>query len=271
MKKLVVLLAVVGALFLVGCKKETDTAGKPVVVKVGLVGEKNDQWKYIAKKLEEDNIKLELVTFSEYSLPNQALADKDIDMNAFQHYAYLNNEIASRKFDLTVIGDSVIAPLGLYSKKIKDVSEFKQGDKIAIPSDPTNGGRALKVLESAGLLKVKPEAGYLPNIGDVTENKLNLQIIEIEAAMTPRLLDDVTASIINGAHAVDAGFTPSKDAIYLEGVQEGGENPYINVIVVRTAEKDNPVYKRVVEVYHTDEVEKIIEVDFRGAYVPAWK
>lgn len=244
---------------------------QPVVVKIGVVGENNEQWTPVIESLAAEGIQVELVKFADYPLPNQALADGDIDLNAFQHYAYLENAIKDGGFDLTVIAETIIAPLGLYSKTVKSVAEIGDNAKIAIPSDATNGGRALKVLEAAGLIKVKPEAGFLPTKSDITENPKNLEIIEVEAAQTPRLLEDVTASIINGGHAVDAGLSPKQDAIYLEEVAEGSDNPYINILVARTADKDNEVYQKIIQAYHTDEVAKVIEEAYKGAYIPVWK
>ena len=212
-----------------------------------------------------------MVKFADYSLPNQALADGEIDLNAFQHHAFLDNEIKDKGLDLTVIADTIIAPLGLYSNKIKDVKELKDGDQIAIPSDATNGGRALKLLEAAGMIKVNPEAGYTPTIDDITENPLNIKIVEVEAANTPSLLPDVAAAVINGGHAIDNGLSPKTDAIYLEKVQEGSNNPYINVIVARTEDKDNEIYRKIVEAYHTDKTAQVIDETYKGAYIPAWQ
>eukprot|EP00899_Mesostigma_viride_P004372 jgi/Mesvir1/13936/Mv02942-RA.1 len=216
---------------------------------------RNSNW----NKRINDSTNIRNSTILYYSQPNQALADGEIDLNAFQHYAYLNQDISDRGFDLSVIGETIIAPLGIYSKKISSVNEIPAGGKIAIPSDATNGGRALKLLEAAGLIKVDEAAGYTPNLDDITENPKKIEIIEVEAAQTPRLLEDVDASVINGGHAVDAGFIPKNDAIYLEEVKEGSDNPYINVIVARTEDKDNEIYKKIVEAYRTDEVANIIE------------
>lgn len=249
---------------------QTQASSEPAVIKLGVVGENNEQWEPVIEALAKENITLELVKFADYSLPNQALADGEIDLNAFQHYAYLNNEIQDKGLDLTVIGETIIAPLGLYSDKIKDVSELKDGDKIAIPSDATNGGRSLKVLEAAGVIKVNPDAGYTPTVSDITENPLNIEFIEVEAANTPSLLPDVAAAIINGGHAVDNGLYPQEDAIYLETVEEGSDNPYINIIVARTADKDNPLYQKVVDAYRTPEVAEVIKEAYKGAYIPTW-
>jgi len=264
------LVAAVGtaATFAAG-SSEPKAKAKPV--KIGVVGENNPQWDTIGKNLVKEGITIEIVKFSDYTQPNQALADGELDLNAFQHYAFLKKDAGARKLALTAIGETVIAPLGLYSKKIKSVTELKEKDKIAIPNDATNGGRALKLLEDAGLLKVKPESGFLPTVADITGNRLKLEIVEVEAAQTPRLLADVAASIINGGHAVDAGLIPSKDAIFLEKVAGGANNPYINVIVARTSDKDNPTYQKVVAAYQTDEIAGLIQTAFKGSYIPAWK
>ncbi|NLK74062.1 MAG: MetQ/NlpA family ABC transporter substrate-binding protein [Clostridiales bacterium] len=241
-----------------------------VNIKIGVVGENNEQWKPVINTLAKEGINIELVKFADYSLPNQALADREIDLNAFQHYAYLNNEIADKGLKLSVIGETIIAPLGLYSKKVNDVSEIEKDATIAIPSDATNGGRALKVLEAAGLITVDPEVGYTPTITDIIDNPLNIQFYEVEAANTPSLLADVTAAIINGGHAVDNGLNPQRDSIYLEEVSEDSENPYINIIVARTEDKDNEHYQRVVEAFRTEEVAQVIEEAYQGAYIPTW-
>lgn len=269
-KLLNILLSGVLVLSLAGCGA-AETSKENDVIKVGLVGENTEQWEPVIKNLAEEGITLELVTFADYTQPNQALADKEIDLNAFQHYAYLDQDIKDRGLDLSVIGDTVIAPLGIYSNKIKSLDELNDGDSIAIPSDATNGGRSLKVLETAGVIKVDEAAGYTPTLSDITENPKNIEFIEVEAAQTPRLLDDVAAAFINGGHAVDAGFYPSSDAIYLEKVTEGSDNPYINIIVARTEDKDNETYKKVVDAYRSEEVAKVIEDVYKGAYLPTWK
>lgn len=276
-----ILLVITIAVSFAGCSSNNAqapaaTSSEPakeeaVTVKLGVVGENNEQWEPVIAALAKENIKLELVKFTDYTLPNQALADGEIDLNAFQHYAFLNNEVKDKGLELTAIGETIIAPLGLYSKKVKSVSELKEGDKIAIPNDATNGGRSLKVLEAAGLIKVRPEAGYVPTVNDIVENPKKLEFYEVEAAQTSGLLPDVAAAIINGGHAVDAGLYPQTDAIYLETVSEGSDNPYINIIVARTADKDKDVYKKIVDTFRTDEVAEVIQTAYKGAYLPAWK
>lgn len=273
MKKTLAILSLLALLFtLAACGSEEETAAnsEPTVIKLGVVGESNEAWQVAKKTLADQNIDLQIVSFSDYTLPNQALSDGEIDLNAFQHYAYLRNDCEKNGYDLTVIGETVIAPLGLFSQKISDISELKEGDKIAIPSDVTNGGRSLKVLEGAGVIEVDPAAGYTPFVTDITSNPLNIEFIEVEASLTAGLLPDVTAAMINSGHAVDNGLIPSQDAIYLEPVAEGADNPYINVIVARTEDKDNEDFKKVVAAYQTDEVIKVIEEVSKGSSIPVW-
>ncbi len=242
----------------------------PVTIKLGVVGENNEWWAPAIESMAKEGVQIELVKFADYTLPNQALADGEIDLNAFQHHAFLNNQVKDKGYALTAICDTIIAPLGLYSEKIKSLDELKDGDSIAIPSDATNGGRALKIIESAGLIKVDPAAGYVPEVKDVIENPKNIKFIEVEAAQTPSLLPDVAAAIINGAHAVDHGLNPQDDSIFLEQVQEGSDNPYLNVLVARTADKENPVYQQIVKAFQTEETARVIAETYKGAYLPAW-
>jgi D-methionine transport system substrate-binding protein len=250
-----------------GAKKE---APGERVVKIGIVGDAADQWKPVIAKLAAEGIKIELVEFTEYVQPNRALQDGEIDLNSFQHYAYLNNEINTKGYTLTPIGETLLAPLGLYSQKIKSVSEIKSGDKIALPNDVVNGGRSFRVLEKAGLIAIPESAGPTPSKFDITENPLNLEFVEVEAAQTPRLLPDVTAAFINGGHAVNAGLNPERDSIALEKQSGGSQNPYINIIAARTDRKDDPVFKRVVDEYHTDAVKEVLQTVYKGAFIPAW-
>lgn len=240
-------------------------------VKLGLVGDDTRVWDNVKERLAKDGIELEYVKFTEYSQPNAALADGSIDLNAFQHQIFLDSYLQEHKDqELVSIGNTVNAPLGVYSKKIKDVKDLKEGDTVAIPSDPTNGGRALRLLQTAGLIKVDEAKGYKPTVSDIKENKLNLKIQELDASQTARALDDVTASIINSGVAVDAGYTPSKDAIYLEPVDKSSK-PYVNIIVARKKDAENATYKKIVEAYQTEDTKKVIEEVSKGSLLPAWE
>ena len=239
-------------------------------VKLGLVGDDTRVWDNVKERLAKDGIELEYVKFTEYSQPNAALADGSIDLNAFQHQIFLDSYLQEHKDqELVSIGNTVNAPLGVYSKKIKDIKDLKEGDTVAIPSDPTNGGRALRLLQTAGLIKVDEAKGYKPTVSDIKENKLNLKIQELDDCQTARALDDVTASIINSGVAVDAGYTPSKDAIYLEPVDKSSK-PYVNIIVARKKDAENATYKKIVEAYQTEDTKKVIEEVSKGSLLPAW-
>lgn len=276
MKKILALaLTLVLALPLAACGGDSGSAstsqeGGVTEVTVGVVGASNGQWDTVNELLADEGIHVTLVEFSDYKLPNEALNNGDVDLNAFQHKEYFFNEVETLGYELSVLGDTIIAPLSLYSNYITDISELKEGDKIAVPSDPTNEGRCFKILESAGVLEVDPAAGYNPEIKDITSNPLNLEFIEVEAANTASLLPDVTAAFINGAHAVDNGLNV-EDAVYTEQVQAGSDNPYINILACRTEDLENEVYQKVLAAYQSDETAKAIEEIFQGTYIPAWE
>lgn len=249
----------------------SNQKSEPTKIKVGVVGTNEEEiWKFVKEKVAKDNIELEVVVFTDYNQPNDALANGDIDLNAFQHYIFLDSYNKERNANLTVIGETFISPLGIYSQKIKDVTEIKDGDTIAIPNDPTNGGRALLLLQSAELIKVDPAKGDTPTVNDITENPLNLSISELDASQTARSLPDVAAAIINGGIAVDAGLNPPSDAIFLEKLTSTSK-PYINIIVSRAADKDIDSYKKIVEAFRQDDTAKVIEDVTKGACIPVWK
>ena len=271
----VVATALVGSL--VGCGSEKKEAENGVTtVKVGVVGEYNDQWDTVNQLLEKDNIKVELVKFADYVAPNRALSDKEIDLNAFQHKAFLKNDCEQKGYSLAAIGDTLIAPLCIYNNKdkISSIDDIKDGDIIAIPSDLTNGGRALKLLEKAGILECDPAKGFIPTKADVIKYNKKIEIKEAESATLAKILPDCAAAIINGGNAITAGLDPINDSIFTENVNKD-ENPavadLINVIVAREEDKDNEVYKKIVDAYHTDEVKKTVEEAFHGAFICTWE
>lgn len=251
---------------------KTYSKEKPVTVKLGIMGTESKTWSLVASKVKDKGINLEIVGFDSYRLPNAALNDKQIDLNAFQHHIYLDNEVKDLGYKITSIGDTSIAPLGLYSKQIKNLNELKDGSKIAIPDDVSNGGRALKLIEAAGLIKVKPEAGLLPTIKDITENPKNLQIVEFAAVNIPPVLDEIPLAAINSGIAVDSGYK-YEDALFLEQIKaEGGKvSPYTNLIAARTAEKDRPEFKEILDAYYTKEVKDLILKESNGGSIPVWE
>ncbi|MBQ9221720.1 MAG: MetQ/NlpA family ABC transporter substrate-binding protein [Succinivibrio dextrinosolvens] len=246
-------------------------ADEPNEVKLGVVGEHNEAWEDVVKRLKNEGVNLTLVKFADYTLPNRALNDGEIDLNAFQHVAYLKADVEAHDYKIEPIANTIIAPLGLYSKKIKNVSELKDGDTIAIPNDPTNGGRALKVLELAGIIKLDPSKGYIPTVRDITENPKNIQIYEVDAGNTPSLLPDVAAAIINSNYAVDNDLNPTTDPIFSDGVGKVDlDNPYINIIAARSDNKDNPLFKKIIAAYQTKETAEIIKELYHGGEVPVF-
>lgn len=272
-------LALSAGLFLSACgntasdsSNDSSTANtdEPVKVTLGVVGEVNEPWDYVIEELKEkENIEVELVKFTDYTTPNNALAEGEIDLSSFQTEIFMDNYNRDHGTELTTIGYTVMAPLGLYSDKIKDISELKDGDTIAIPNDVSNEGRALILLQTAGLIKLDPEAGLVPTTEDVVENRLNLQFQTLESNQTARALQDVTASVINSGMAVDAGFIPSEDAIFLEPVTEDSK-PYYNVIAALAEDVDNEVFQTIVAYYQSEGTAKVIEESSKGSQFPVW-
>ncbi|GMB81972.1 MetQ/NlpA family ABC transporter substrate-binding protein [Shinella zoogloeoides] len=236
-------------------------------IKIGVTpGEHAQIMEKVKDVAAKKGLNIEILEFSDYVVPNQALADGDLNANSFQHQPYLDNQIADRGFDLVSVGKTITTPMGVYSKKVKSLGELADGATVAIPNDPTNGGRALLILAKEGLIKVKPEAGLKAGPADVIENPKNIQFSELDAAQLPRSLDDVDAAVINTNYAMEAGLHPKTDAIAIEG----SESPYANVIVVRRADKDAPWVKTLVEAYHDDSIKAFINDEFKGALIPAW-
>ncbi|WP_413480490.1 MetQ/NlpA family ABC transporter substrate-binding protein [Carnobacterium maltaromaticum] len=275
MKKRIGLITLAAAFIFIlgacGTKGTGDKADKVEKVKIGVVSESAIEiWKDVAKRLKDQNIDLEVVEFTDYNQPNIALKNGDIDLNAFQHVAFLEDFNKNNDADLTPIGFTFVSPLGIYSEKIKDIKELKDGDSIAIPNDVTNGGRALLLLQALDLIKLDTKAAS-PTVNDITENTKNIQIKELDAAQTARSLQDVAAAVVNTNYAVDAGFSPKKDALYLDtdNISEV-KDIYKNVIAARKADKDNKVYKKVVAEYQTEATKKLIDSTTNGTDIPIW-
>lgn len=278
-KTLLATLTLSASLFLAACGNTASDsasdssaadANEPVKVTLGVVGEVNEPWDYVIEELKEkENIEVELVKFTDYTTPNNALAEGEIDLSSFQTEIFMDNYNRDHGTELTTIGYTVMAPLGLYSDKITDISELKDGDTIAIPNDVSNEGRALILLQTAGLIKLDTAAGLVPTTEDVIENRLNLQFQTLESNQTARALQDVTASVINSGMAVDAGFIPSEDAVFLEPVTEDSK-PYYNVIAALSEDVDNEVFQTIVAYYQSEGTAKVIEESSKGSQFPVW-
>ena len=236
-------------------------------IKVGVsVGEHAEIMEKVKEVAAEKGLNIDIVEFSDYVVPNQALNDGDLNANSFQHQPYLDNQIADRGFKIESVAKTITTPMGVYSKKVKSLDELEDGATVGIPNDPTNGGRALLVLQAQGLIKVNPEAGLKATPVDVTENPKNIQFAELDAAQLPRSLDDTAASVINTNYALDAGLNPNTDSIAIEGK----ESPYANVIAVRTEDKDAAWLKTLVEAYHDESIKAFINERYQGAVIPSW-
>ena len=249
---------------------ETEAASSETrVVKLGLTGViYEDIWNPIKDELAKEGIDLEYVQFSDYSLPNEALNAGEIDINAFQHHAYFNNDVEKNGYDITPIADTFIIAMNLYSDSVKSVDEIKDGDVIAIPDDASNGGRALKVLANAGLITLKAEAGSNPTVADIDTYNVKIEIKEMGAADIPSVLPDVTAAVINGNYALDYGIDPTT-AIYEE--TEYDDDSYFCLMAVRSSDADDAVYKRIVELFQSETTKQIFQDEFNGYFVPAWE
>lgn len=252
-----------------GEKAQTEVSD---TIKIGVVGEKNEVWEEVIKRYEEGTgKKAELVKFSDYTQPNEALASGDIDVNSFQHYKFLEEyNDAQGEEKLVAIADTMLAPLGYYSNQIKSLDELEDGDKVAIPNDPSNGPRALFLLQAAGLIKVNGNPGEAITLDNITENPKNLEFIEMDAAQTARALDDVKVAAVNDNYALDSGLSPNGDAIFLEDPENPDAKIYVNVIAARAEDKDNEAYKELVKYYQTDETKKDYDKYTNGAWIASW-
>lgn len=248
-----------------------SNSGDAVTVKLGVVGSiYEDLWTPAKEKLADEGIDLEFVQFSDYVTPNNALANGEIDLNAFQHRIYLQSEIDNYGYEIENIGNTFIIPLNLYSDKVKSVDELKDGDTVAIPDDVTNGGRALKVLEAAGLIKLKDSAEFNPTIDDIETYNTKITIEELKANVIPSTLADVAAAVVNGNYALDFGLK-TEDAIYKDDQLDIEE--YWNLIAARSADLEDAdkleTYKKVVAAFQSDETEKVFNDQFGGYFIKA--
>lgn len=222
--------------------------------------------RFVEPALKAQGVNLKIVEFSDYVQPNLSLNDKELDANFFQHKPYLDDFSAQRGLKLASLVAVHIEPMGVYSKSVKAVAETPEGAKVAIPNDPTNGGRALKVLETAGLIKLKDGVGGLATVADVAENPKNLKFVEIEAAQLPRSLDDVALAVINSNFALGANLNPVKDAIAIEAK----DSPYANIVAVRAGDESRPEIQKLKAALTTPDVKKFLEEKYQGAVVPAF-
>lgn len=269
MKSIKTLIAAAAAAVIIAAAPSAQAAQ---TLKIGVVGENNEQWKPIIEQLKTEDVDVELVKFNDYNMPNRALEDGEVDLHACMTGRFLKTECQDHGYSLTAIGTTLIAPLGLFSKKIKSLSELSDGDTLSVASDPITTGRALRLLDAEGIIKLKADPGWTPTTGDIVENPHKIKFYFIDPGNAYAVLDDVTAGFINGGFAVDHGLSVQNDSIAIENTEGWGlDNPFVNVIASRTADKDNELYNHVVELYHTKAVADIIVNFYKGAFIPAFK
>ena len=270
MKKIIagILIGALALTSVFGAPKKSKKA-KAVELKIGVVGSiYEDLWAPAQKALKAEGINLKIVQFSDYVTPNNALSNGEIDLNAFQHRIFLENDAGSHNYDVKLIGNTFIIPLNLYSSKVKSVAELKNGATIAIPNDVTNGGRAIKVLAAAGLITLKADAGFNPTVADVVENPKNIVIKELAANTIPSALADVDAAIVNGNYALDFGIK-TESAIFKDTSVD--EKQYWNLIAARGADLKDPakveLFRKVVKAFQTKETEDVFNKTYGGYFI----
>ncbi|WP_262314756.1 MetQ/NlpA family ABC transporter substrate-binding protein [Lacticaseibacillus parakribbianus] len=264
-KKAIVALALALPVFgLAACGQSADSK----TVKVGIMSNDKDIWQDIQKRLKKQDVNIKLVEFTDYNTPNQALNDGDVQLNSFQTISFMDTWNKKHNQTITSVGATYIGPMRAYSNDLKSLAGLKKGDKVSVPNDASNEGRALQLLEQYGLIKLKSGVDA-PTIRDITSNKLDLKFVELDAAQTARNLKDVAASIVNNDIAAAANLNP-KDAIYVEKINAKSK-PYVNVIAAKSAkDKSNKTYKKIVKAYQTAATAKLLKKYYKNSTEPAW-
>ncbi len=237
-------------------------------INVGVIAGPEAQVAEVAAKIakEKYNLDVKLTIFSDYIIPNAALDDGSIDINAFQHTPYLDKQIKDRGYKLKAVGNTFVYPIAGYSKTIKSLDELKTGDSIAIPNDPTNEGRALLLLQEKGLITLAKNAGLEATPLDIVKNPKRIKFVEMEAPQLPNALQDVAIAIINNTFAAQNGLTFEKDGIFVESK----ESPYVNLIVAREDNADADNVQKFVKAYQTEEVYQEAMKLFNNSVVKGW-
>jgi D-methionine transport system substrate-binding protein len=220
----------------------------------------------VKDQLAKEGIQVRIFEFTDYTRPNPALADGDLDANSYQHQPYLDEQVKDRGFKIVSVAKTVVFPIGVYSRKVRSLADLPQGARVGIPNDPSNGGRALLLLQAKGVLKLRAGTGITPTPLDVVENPKKVKIVEVDAAQLPRALPDLEAAVINTNFAIEGKLSPAKDAI----ARESADSPYVNVLVVRQADAGKPWVKKLVAAYHSPEVKRYIETKYPGVVVPGF-
>lgn len=267
MKKFTVLslILVLSLVIFVGCTGKTSDSSD--LIKIGASPAPHSQiLEAIKPILEKDGIKLEIVEFTDYIQPNIALADGSIDANFFQHKPYFDNFIKEENLDLLALGQVHVEPMALYSNNYSSIDEIPTGAELAIPNDDVNGRRALLLLEANGLITIDPNAGAGATERDIIDNPRELKIKALEAALIPRVLEDLDGAVINGNYALEAGLNPVKDGLIIEDK----ESEFGNIIAIRREDESKDKFKKLMEALQSDEIRRFLEEEYDGAIVPAF-
>lgn len=267
LKNLFAVAGLASALVLTGCGEKEATVDNSKI-KIGVMAGAEAQVAEVAAKEAKDKygLDVELITFTDYVSPNAALEEGSIDINAFQHKPYLDQQVTDRGYKFAIAGNTFVYPIAAYSSKIKSIDELKDGDQIALPNDPTNLGRSLLLLQQQGLLKLKDGAGLTATVLDIVDNPKNLKIVELEAAQLPRSLDDVQLAIINTTYASSINLTPERDGVFVEDK----ESPYVNLIVAREDNVNAENVQTFVKAYQSEAVYSAAQEIFQGGVVKGW-
>jgi D-methionine transport system substrate-binding protein len=244
-----------------------STADAAEVIRLGVENGPHAEIAEVVKaRLAKEGIELRVFEFSDYVLPNAALNDGDLDANSYQHQPYLDQQVKDRGYRLASVAKTIVFPIGVYSRKVRSLAELPHGATIAIPNDPSNGGRGLLLLQAQGVVKLRPGTGITPSVADIVENPKRVKILEVDAAQLPNFLPDVHAAVINTNFAIQGRLDPAKDAI----ARESKDSPYVNVIAIRQADAGKPWVRKLVAAYHSDEVRKLILAKWPGVVVPGF-
>jgi len=258
MKKLLTALAVVAA-FSSAAQAETLRVAASAVPHAEILN-------FVKPALAKEGVELDVKVFTDYVQPNVQVAEKRLDANFFQHQPYLDEFNKSRGTSLVSVAGVHVEPFGAYSSKIKDLKELPQGANVVIPNDATNGGRALLLLQKAGVITLKDPSNILSTPKEIVENPKGIKVRELEAATLPRVLTQVDLALINTNYALEAKLNPTEDALAIEG----SDSPYVNILVTREDNKDSPAVQKLVKALHSDEVKAFILEKYKGAVVPAF-
>lgn len=264
MKKILFISLLLVTITLAGCG---DSNTSENTLKVGATPLPHGEiLEHIKEDLAAEGIKLDIIEFTDYVKPNLSLSEGELDANFFQHSPYLEDFNKNNGTDLISLGNIHLEPLGLYSNTINSIDDIEEGINIAIPNDPTNGGRALLLLENNNLIKLDESAGLLATEEDVVENPKKLEFKALEAAQIPRSLNDVDLAIINGNYALEANLVPTEDAIILEGQ----DSPYSNVLAIRNGDENRQDLKILIEALQSEKIKEFIEYNYEGGIVPSF-